>query len=74
MIRVVDWGLSEKLPVLEFMIHSSELMPGGSPYFRNRPDIERLYSDLDLLLSHASTMGISGATLAEYRQTVARIS
>lgn len=31
----------------EFMMHSSELMPGGSPYFVTEEDVERLYERLD---------------------------
>ncbi len=36
-------------PHLEFMLHSSELMPGGSPTFRTTSDIERLYEYLEAL-------------------------
>lgn len=69
MTELVDWALSENLPVLQLVLHSSELMPGGSPYFRHKDDIEKLCEDLDLLFSHVSARGIRGATLAEYRQT-----
>lgn len=34
---------------LEFMIHSSELMPGGSPTFSNKIAIEKLYRDMESL-------------------------
>jgi hypothetical protein len=71
MIKLVDWSLSKNLPVLEFMLHSSELMPGGSPNFREKDDIDRLYGDLDLFFSHVSGRRIRGATLKEYRQTFA---
>lgn len=37
---------------LEFMLHSSELMPGGSPTFKTKKDIERLYHDLEILFQH----------------------
>lgn len=37
---------------LEFMLHSSELMPGGSPYFRNDESVEKLYRDLDKLFDY----------------------
>lgn len=37
---------------LEFMLHSSELMPGGSPTFRTQQDIEKLYNDLNILFQH----------------------
>ncbi|GGY16598.1 deacetylase [Paludibacterium paludis] len=50
---------------LEFMLHSSEFMPGGSPTFRTEADIEELYRDLEALFTHLAR-DYSGATLAEY--------
>ena len=49
----------------EFMLHSSEFMPGGSPTFRSAGSIERLYDDLERLFSHASK-SFAGLTLADY--------
>ena len=34
---------------LEFMIHSSELMPGGSPYFKSEEEIEEMYNAMESL-------------------------
>lgn len=53
----------------EFMMHSSELMPGGSPYFKAKEDIENLYSRLDqfFLEIHKSH---KGSTLAEVYKSV----
>src|SRR5439155_1413885 len=34
---------------VEFMLHSSELMPGGSPSFPDASDIDRLYEHLEIL-------------------------
>ena len=48
-----------------FMLHSSELMPGGSPNFKTEKDIEKLYSDLDSLFSYASKTR-KGITLENY--------
>src|SRR5712671_1251148 len=39
----------------EFTLHSSEFMPGGSPTFRNRSDIERLYENLEILFEELAT-------------------
>jgi len=39
---------------IEFMIHSSELMPGGSPCFKTKQSIENVYRDLDILFSEIS--------------------
>lgn len=50
----------------EFMLHSSELMPGGSPTFGNETAIERLYDHLERLF--AATRGrFEGVTLTEFR-------
>jgi hypothetical protein len=49
----------------EFMLHSSELMPGGSPTFRDEGAIERLYGDLRALFALAATE-CRPATLTEF--------
>lgn len=51
---------------VEFMIHSSELMPGGSPYFKTCEDVEYEYEVMEKLFEHASSLGYVGCTLAEY--------
>ena len=54
-------------PCAEFALHSSELMPGGSPTFGTEQSIERLYRDLERLFAAAAEYGFRGATLAEFR-------
>jgi hypothetical protein len=49
-----------------FMLHSSELMPGGSPAFRTAAAIERLYADTEALFAHASARGCAGRTLGDF--------
>lgn len=51
---------------LMFMLHSSELMPGGSPTFQNESDIEILYLHLEAIFRRISKDYI-GMTLCEYR-------
>jgi hypothetical protein len=34
---------------VEFMLHSSELMPGGSPTFQDEQSIDRLYRQMRTL-------------------------
>ncbi|QHM73047.1 polysaccharide deacetylase family protein [Mixta intestinalis] len=67
MQQVVEASLAEGNDYVEFMLHSSEFMPDGSPTFKNEADIERLYEDLEGLFSwlQARTRGM---TLAEYYQ------
>lgn len=51
---------------LEFMIHSAELMPGGSPYFKTEADIELLYSIMDTYFRQIVSAGYTGVTLSDY--------
>jgi hypothetical protein len=50
---------------VEFMLHSSELMPGGSPTFKTNHAIERLYSQIEQLFIQAADT-FEGCTLTEY--------
>lgn len=60
--------LAENPPHLEFVLHSSEFMPGGSPVFPDAASIERLYEHLDVLFKQISQSCI-GMTLSEFRAT-----
>jgi hypothetical protein len=57
--------LRERRPYAEFMLHSSELMPGGSPTFRSSEAIEALYRQLEQLFAVAGERFV-GMTLQEY--------
>ncbi len=65
MLRIVQEAVSRNCCHIEFMLHSSELMPGGSPRFSTRQSIERLYDHLEQLFAQASDLCRS-ATLAEF--------
>jgi hypothetical protein len=65
LFRVLRKALRERLPYVEFMLHSSEFMPGGSPTFATGESIERLYADLEKLFARAAR-NFSGATLSEF--------
>src|SRR5207244_12910204 len=65
LLQVARAAQAEGVAYLEFMLHSSELMPGGSPSFRNASDIERLYESLEILFDGLSTW-CCGATLKEF--------
>lgn len=62
---LIRLAVADGSPYVEFMLHSSELMPGGNPTFVTREDIERLYSDLEVLFDEAARH-FEGATLSEY--------
>ncbi|MBG2837029.1 polysaccharide deacetylase family protein [Proteus terrae] len=65
MIDVAEKSLAQGHSHIEFMLHSSEFMPGGSPTFRTEQEIEGLYDDLETLFSFLSDK-VQGMTLAEY--------
>jgi len=66
MLQVARALRTERATYMEFMLHSSELMPGGSPTFRSDSDIESLYEYLETLFEDLSTWCV-GMTLAEFR-------
>jgi hypothetical protein len=65
MLAILKLACEEQWPCVEFMLHSSELMPGGSPTFQTQDDIEALYDNLELLLSKAVEK-FRGQTLTEF--------
>ncbi len=69
LMRIVEDAVQNKRPYVEFMLHSSELMPGGSPTFRTAHDVERLYADLEMLFDSARAT-CTAATLREFSEEV----
>jgi hypothetical protein len=67
LIRLVEQLVEENREHAEFMLHSSEFMPGGSPKFRDQPSIDALYSDLELLFATISE-SFQGETLSGFRE------
>lgn len=65
MKAVVNSAYQEKDYVM-FMLHSSELMPGGSPSFPTQESIEQLYECMDKLFAYIKQKGYEGKTVAEY--------
>ena len=51
---------------LEFMVHSSELMPGGSPYFTTEQQVNILYEKMESLFKFVQSLGYEGETLESY--------
>ncbi len=65
MLQVARAARAEGAAHLEFMLHSSELMPGGSPTFKDPSEIERLYEHLEMLFEDLSPW-CRGTTLKEF--------
>lgn len=53
-----------------FMIHSSELMPGGSPNFKDDKSIDKMYENIEKIFKFIKSMGYIGITLKEYYKEV----
>lgn len=68
MLKCVRTGVAEGRQHLEFVIHSSELMPAGSPRFVTSESIEGLYDDLRVLFAEIAQHA-RGMTLKEFRAT-----
>jgi len=56
------------VPCFNIIFHSSELLPGGSPYTPDEASVARFLDDLKRLLEHLTTrLGARGRTYAEFR-------
>lgn len=51
-----------------FMLHSSEMMPGGSPSFPDEASIEALYESVEALFAYAKQQGYIGCKLSDYEK------
>ena len=47
MKQLIRACLTNQTPVLVMMLHSSSLMPGGSPYVQNQRDLDSLFANLE---------------------------
>jgi hypothetical protein len=65
MLAILRRAQVEGRDYVEFMLHSSELMPGGSNRFRTDADIEALYGDMEQVFD-AACSAFEGRTLKEY--------
>ena len=65
MLSIVERAQRENWPYLEWMLHSSEFMPGGNPNFSDERAIDQLYEDLETLFARVA-QHFQGATLAQF--------
>lgn len=68
MISIVNKAAEQNRPYIEFMLHSSEFMPGGSPNFPDKASIEKLYFDLDKLFLAIAKNNYQSLTLEMYSE------
>lgn len=69
MQQIVLDAAEMKRPYIELALHSSELMPGGSPIFQTEREIEILYEHLEQLFETIRAH-FPGSTLKEYYSLV----
>lgn len=51
-----------------FMLHSSEMMPGGSPSFPDKRSIEKLFECIEKLFAYAKQNGYVGCKLSDFKE------
>ena len=72
MMGILDFVNTQGTDYIEFMIHSSELMPGGSPTFSGKGQIEYLYRDMDMLFEQIKGKGYQGIGLTDYAKKIVK--
>ncbi len=65
MISLIKETERKGLDYLEFMIHSSELMPGGSPYTKDEVAVESFYEKMEKVFEYVSK-DYTGITLRDF--------
>ncbi|HET6162742.1 MAG TPA: hypothetical protein VFG37_03690 [Planctomycetota bacterium] len=68
---VCDSARAAGAPLLEMILHSSELMPGCSPYRKDEAAVDALHRDVGALLTKLSARGVRGATLLDFSRRFA---
>lgn len=67
MKKIIDIVTNEKdIDFVEFMLHSSEIMPDGSPYFVTEADIDKEFKTIESVFVYACKKGYIGCTLQDY--------
>ena len=65
MLILIDHIGKTESGYIMFMLHSSELMPGGSPTFKTTDSVEKLFRDIDIIFESVSG-SFTGITLKDY--------
>ena len=59
--------VAAKAPLANIIFHSSELLPGGSPYNQTVADVDGFYASLRTLFELLAKRGVQGRTFREFR-------
>lgn len=68
MLALAKRVLDGETPIANIIFHSSELLPGGSPYNTTKEHVDRFYRELETLLAFLKEGGASGATFRQFRE------
>ena len=71
LFKLID-RVSHENQYLMFMLHSSEMMPGGSPSFKDEASIEKLYEVIEAVFARAHSLGYTGTTLREFAEAYSK--
>jgi hypothetical protein len=71
-IRMADRFVAHGVPTLNLLFHSSELLPGGSPYHPDVASVERFFAKLERLLEYVT--GALNVEALTYREFAARVT
>ncbi len=71
MIRFASWLHRRGVPCFNIIFHSSELLPGGSPYTPDQASVDRFMADVEALVDHLSGLGARGLTYDEFQRAYA---
>jgi len=66
MVRFASSLAARRAPCFNIIFHSSEILPGGSPYTPDQASVDRFLDSLRRLLEHLRSLGGSGQTYAEF--------
>ena len=69
LITVYEAANAFGLPAVEMMLHSSDLMPGASPYNRTPAAVDDLFHRLERTFAHLVSRGVEGMTLTEFARS-----
>ncbi len=64
-LRAIDAAIDDRLPVLVFSFHSPSLLPGHTPYVRDRRALDQLYGWWRSVFVHLRKRGVEPASIAD---------
>ena len=71
-IALAEGLVARGVPTLNMLFHSSELLPGGSPYHRDQGAVDAFFAAFERVVEHImGRMGATAMTYGEYAASVA---